>query len=251
MGYKTLVIDYDPQSNLTSLMMLTKDRLNKSGEDVEKIDHTLMKALDDHEDLNDIVINITDNFDLIPNSQDFYLYGRYLDKQPISEQEKVSFFSKIIDRDLRGKYDFIFLDVSPTRGLMNDTAYFACDYMAVVLQTQKRALDGAEDLINYIQGSIIDRFDSKAVVLGVLPVLSQKGARIDNLILDMAREKWGEDVFNTHIHLMQRVKSMDVTGITDNPHDTWDRKSQKLFANLAKELVERIDDYIKKYGEGG
>lgn len=237
LGYKTLVIDLDPQANMTSLMLKTK---SQNDDEIEVIDNTLMNAIKKKENLQNTVIEITDNLYLIPNAVDFSLYGRYLENNFDTEQEKVEFLSKLIDKDLRGKYDFIFIDVPPTLSLQNDTAYFACDDIIIVLQTQQHSLDGAEDLIEYIQETIIDEFGSNVVVIGVLPVLSKKGAAVDGVILNKAEEMWGEDVFKNHIRLMERVKRMDLTGITDGAHDTWDQRTQKKYKNVAKELIKKI-----------
>ncbi|TGB09666.1 ParA family protein [Limosilactobacillus reuteri] len=237
MGYKSLVIDLDPQANMTSLLLKTK---SKNDDEIEVIDNTLMNAIKKNENLEKTVIEIAKDFYLIPNAVDFSLYGRYLENNFKSEQDKVGFLSKLINRDLRGKYDFIFIDVPPTLSLQNDTAYYACDDIIIVLQTQQHSLDGAEDLVEYIQTTIIDEFDSDVVVIGVLPVLSKKGAAVDKVILEKAKEMWGDDVFKNHIRLMERVKRMDITGITDGPHDVWDQRAQNKYKEVAKELVKKI-----------
>ena len=238
LGKKTLVIDLDPQANMTSLMLKTK---NQHDDEIEVIDNTLMNAIKKGEDLNSTVIDITENLYLIPNAVDFSLYGRYLENNIDTEQGKVSFLDKLIRRDLRGKYDFIFIDVPPTLSLQNDTAYYACDDIIVVLQTQQHSLDGAQDLVDYIQETIIDQFGSDVVVIGVLPVLSKKGAAVDGVILKKAESMWGGDVFQSHIRLMERVKRMDLTGITDEPHDAWDQRTQKKYMDVAKELLSKIE----------
>lgn len=239
MGYKTLVIDFDPQANMTSLMLKTK---SQNEDEIEAIDNTLMNAIKNDEDLNDIVINIEKKLYLIPNAVDFSLYGRFLENNFEKEQDRVSFLAKLINRDLQGKYDYIFIDVPPTLSLQNDTAYFACDDIVIVLQTQQHSLDGAEDLIDYIQQTIIDEFDSDVAVIGVLPVLSKKGAAVDGVILKKAESKWGEDVFKNNIRLMERVKRMDITGITDDPHDNWDKRTQKKYKAVAEELIQKVKE---------
>jgi|SRR5699024_7184818 len=239
MGYKTLVLDFDPQANMTSLMLKTK---SQNADDIEVINNTLMNAIKKDENLLDTVIPISDNLYLIPNAVDFSLYGRFLENTFEQEKDKVSFLSKLLKRDLVGHFDFIFIDVPPTLSLQNDTAYFACDDIIIVLQTQQHSLDGAEDLIDYIQDTIIDEFGSNVIVTGVLPVLSKRGAAVDAVILKKAEELWGNDVLKTHIHLMERVKRMDITGITDNPHDTWDQRTLNTYKNVAKELVNKIKE---------
>lgn len=237
LGYKTLVIDFDPQANMTSLLLKTK---SQNSNEIEVINNTLMNAIKNDENLLDIVINIKKNLYLIPNAVDFSLYGRYLENNFDNEKEKVSFLSKVLKRDLVGHFDFIFIDVPPTLSLQNDTAYFACDDIVIVLQTQQHSLDGAEDLIDYIQDTIIDEFNSTVVVIGVLPVLSKRGAAVDSVILNKAKKSWGDDVFKANIRLMERVKRMDITGITDDPHDVWDQRTLNRYKDVANELIEKV-----------
>ncbi|MCD5423013.1 ParA family protein [Limosilactobacillus fermentum] len=238
-GYKCLTIDFDPQANLTSLFMKTKSK--DSDSEVISVKTTLMTAIKDNIDLNNIKMPIMKNLDLIPNAPDFYLYGRFLDVNFDDEDDRVKFLSKKINKELRGKYDFIFIDVPPTFGLSNDTAFYACDQLVIVLQTQQRALDGADALLNYVQTQVVDQFGSNVDVLGILPVLSERNAQVDREILKRAIDKFGRDnVLKHHIMIMARVKRMDITGITDGATDMWDKRTHKAFADVGDEIISKL-----------
>ncbi|MCC6117611.1 ParA family protein (plasmid) [Pediococcus siamensis] len=238
MGYKVLAIDLDPQANLTSLFLKTKS--NTSDNKIITIEKSLMSALNDNTDLNKISISIMDNLDLIPNAVDFSMYNRFLDKNLTTEFEKVSFLKTKIE-PLKSKFDFIFIDVPPTISLPNDTAFFACDQIIVVLQTQERSLSGAEILLKYLQDTLINTFGSSVDVMGILPVLSKRKAKVDEEILKSAIAEFGEDsIFKNKITIMERIKRMDMTGITDNSKDVWDSRVHEAFKGVAQEIVERL-----------
>lgn len=240
MGYKVLTIDFDPQANLTSLYLKTKSTV--SNDEVITISTSLMSAINDGKDLKDITIDVTDNLSLIPNAVDFSMYNRFLDRTYTTELEKVEFFSKKIE-SLKSDYDFIFIDVPPTISLSNDTAFYACDQIIVVLQTQERSLSGAEVLISYLQETLINDFKSKVDVMGILPVLSKRNAAVDDEILRSAAATFGEhNIFENKITIMERIKRMDMTGITDSPKDTWDKKVHSAFKNVSKEILKRLED---------
>lgn len=240
MGYKVLTIDFDPQANLTSLFLKTKSI--QTGDEVITLDTALMTAINNKEDLNNIVVPIMKNLYLVPNAVDFSMYSRYLDKNIKSERDKVYFFKNYI-QPLKDKYDFIFIDVPPTISLANDTAFNACDQIIVVLQTQERSLAGAEVLMDYLQKTLIDDFDSKVDVMGILPVLSKRDASVDEEVLSSAIKEFGEaNVFQNKIMLMERIKRMDMTGITDNQHDVWDKKVHHAFMGVAEEILKRLGD---------
>lgn len=240
MGKKVLVIDFDAQANLTDLYLKTKSL--DENVDVIKIERGLMGAIVDDIPLQDVIINIRKNLDLVGNAVDFGFYPRYLERNLDSELDKVSFFRNKIE-PLKDQYDFIFIDVPPTLSLQNDTAFYACDEIIVVLQTQERALNGAEVFIEYLQTTLIDEFDSNVDIAGILPVLSKKGGAVDERILEIIEEDFGsQNIFNEKIHTMERLKRMDMTGITDNESDIHDQRVHEKFTSIAKELLSRLNN---------
>jgi len=219
LGYKVLIIDFDAQANLTSLLLKTKSAVD----DIITIDKSLMGAINDQIPLTDITIEIKKNLTLIPNAVDFSMYPRYLERNYDNETDRVSFFKKLLE-PLKSEYDFIFIDVPPTLSLLNDTAFYACDQIVVVLQTQERSLAGAEVFITYLQDTLINDFHSLVDILGILPVLSGE-----------------ENIFENKISIMERIKRMDMEGITDNPKDVHDRRVHEAFTNVAKEIISRLE----------
>lgn len=238
MGYKCLTIDFDPQANLTSLFIKTKSTQNSG---VISIKTSLMTAIKNNINFSKITIPIIDNLDLIPNASDFFLYSRFLESMFNNEIDRVQYLANKISTDLQNKYDFIFIDVPPTFGLANDSAFYACNQLIIVLQTQERALDGAKVLVNYLQSNLIDDFHSNVDILGILPVLSKRNAQVDTEILNSAIQEFGqENIFSNHIMTMERVKRMDMTGITDGKNDIWDKRTHQAYINVAKEILERL-----------
>lgn len=238
LGYKCLTIDFDPQANLTSLFIKTKSKQNSG---VISIKTSLMTAIKNNTDFSKITIPIRNNLDLIPNASDFFLYSRFLENTFNNEAERIQYLANKINSELRDKYNFIFIDVPPTFGLSNDSAFYACDQLIIVLQTQERALDGAKVLVNYLQSNLIDEFHSDVDILGILPVLSKRNAQVDTEILNSAIEEFGtENVFHSHIMTMERVKRMDLTGITDGKTDIWDKRTHKVYMGVANEILERL-----------
>lgn len=239
MGYKVLMVDCDPQANLTDLMLKTKSHENS---DVI-IDPSLFALLINKRDLNDGTINIKENLNLIPAAADMNMFSRWLDKQDLSEKEKVSYLKNALE-PIKKDYDFIFLDVSPTMSLTNDNVFMACDWIIIMLQTQQRALLGAKNFLTYLQTNLINEFDSKVDVLGVLPVLTKGQSIIDNTIIEKTKEQFGKDnIFNTYINAMERVKRYDLTGITENNNSVWDKATHSAYNAVAKEFISRMENY--------
>lgn len=235
MGYKILLIDFDAQANLTSLMLKTASK----DKEIITIENSLMSVINDNENIEKSILHLLDNLDLVPNAVDFSVYTRFLERNFKEEVDKVSFFRKFME-PVRDKYDLIFIDVPPTLSLLNDSAFYACDDIVIVLQTQERSLIGAETFLDYLGDTLLDEFHADLDVIGILPVLSSKISKIDNEILQSAKELFGEEnVFENKIAIMERVKRMDLTGVTDK--DGHDRNVHKAFKLVAEELIERLE----------
>lgn len=259
MGYKTLVCDLDPQANATQLLRRTYG-LQHDGADL-KIDKTMMVALSE-QDIKSAIVNIMDNLDLLPSSEDFKSYPDFLeitfmpDKEKIAEnpsslqsemsavkEQRISYFAKQLEK-VKDDYDVVVIDVPPTLSVFTDSAIYATDEVVIVLQTQQRSLDGAETFFEYLQQMYNSYEDVDFDILGVLPVLLKTRSGLDDQILEDAKEDFGENaLFDQIIHHMERLKRYDRTGIADHEltkADIHDRKIHYIYSELTKEIVERL-----------
>lgn len=259
MGYKTLVCDLDPQANATQLLRRTYG-LQHDGADL-KIDKTMMVALSE-QDIKSAIVNIMDNLDLLPSSEDFKSYPDFLeitfmpDKEKIAEdpsslqsemsavkEQRISYFAKQLEK-VKKEYDVIVIDVPPTLSVFTDSAIYATDEVVIVLQTQQRSLDGAETFFEYLQQMYNSYSDVDFDILGVLPVLLKTRSGLDDQILEDAKADFGEDaLFEQIIHHMERLKRYDRIGIADHEltkADIHDRKIHYIYSELTKEIVERL-----------
>lgn len=233
---KVLLLDLDPQGNATNLYLKTKSTLD--GE-VVIFNTTLMSAIK-NENLSSAIINIKENLDVLPSATDFSLFPRYMEFLP-NYEDRVRYLSTLIE-PLRNKYDYIIIDIPPTISLITDSALFMSDYCIIVLQTHERSLQGAEAFINYIQNDVIDKFKAPTLdVLGILPVLLKNGAPVDVSTLENAKNEFGEEnMFQTTIRNMERLKRYDITGITDE--DMHDKRVSQVYIEVTDELLQRIGD---------
>ena len=143
---------------------------------------------------------------------------------------------------MKSEYDYIIIDVPPTKSLITDSAVACSSFVLLVLQTQELSLNGAVLYINDLKDLILN-FGVNVEILGVLPVLLENNSTVDRLILELAKEKFGsENIFNTVVPHMRRLKRFDNTGITDSDHH--DRAVHELYTEIAKEFEERIKELI-------
>ena len=191
-GNKVLVVDFDSQQNMTDFFLRTKAELENQSS--IETDNTVLTAIYENKSLKEVAIPITSNLDLVPTSMYFQKeYQSYLEvnyplnidsqeKARKAELNRVKSLKPKID-EVRPLYDYIFLDVPPSISSPNDTVFYACDDVIIVLQTQERSFSGAQNFIKYLQDFIIDDMDGDVGVLGVIPVLSKKNGQVDETIL--------------------------------------------------------------------
>ena len=238
MGYKVLLCDQDTQANATSLYLKTKYVI--SGE-ICSFSKTLMTAIQD-EDLGSIVTKIKENLYLLPSFSDFALYPVFLEKKFPNNIDRVQYFSKLIE-PLKKEFDFIFIDVPPTISIITDSALYASNFVVVVLQTHEKSLQDAEVFTKYLQ-SLINQYGSNLDILGILPVLLRNGAGVDLSTLESAKKIFGEEnLFNTLVKHMERLKRFDITGITDE--DMHDKRVHDVFKKIAEEFISRLDEELE------
>lgn len=233
-GYKTLLVDLDPQANATSLMYKTAE-LN--GEE-KTFDKTLMVAILE-QNLSQIITNIKGNLDLIPSYVDFHLYVREMEKRFSLYEDRVRYFGKMLE-PLKTTYDFILIDVPPTISLITDSALCASDYVTIVLQTQEWSVDGAQMFVEYLQ-SLIDDYDATMDIAGVLPVILKKDSKNDVVTLQQAQDIFGHNnMFGNIVYFRERLKRYTKVGISKNIHDAHDKKIHAEYDAIATEFLQKV-----------
>lgn len=242
LGYKTLLIDLDPQGNATSLFLKTKQRFS---DEIVSFEKTLMAAISDS-DLGSIITPIKDNLFLLPSYADFTSYPYFLEKlYPNDNYSRAMHFDKLLI-NIKPEYDYILIDVPPTVSIYTDSALMTSDSTVIVMQTQERAMDGARSYIVYLQ-ELINNYEARFDILGILPVLLKNTSQVDQSILKLAHEEFGaNNMFNNVIKNMERLKRYDVTGISDPElvlkTDVHDKRVFDLYKEVTDEMLNRLID---------
>lgn len=235
---KTLLVDLDPQANATNILLKTKANIDN---ELAHFESSLMVAVQ-NENLESSIITVKDNLDLMGSAPDFALFPRHMEKMfPNSYIDRVKYLSSLL-APLSKKYDYVIIDIPPTISLITDAALYASDWCLVIMQTQQQSFDGATAFIEYIQDDIINKYGAPRLdVIGILAVLIQAGAPVDESTMINAKKYFGEDnILPTAIHNMQRLKRYGITGITDTQRH--DKKVFDVYAKVTDEILERIGD---------
>ncbi|HBI2046968.1 TPA: ParA family protein [Enterococcus faecalis] len=233
----TLIIDLDPQSNATKELILTK--LINDPESDATINKTLMAGIEEGT-LTDLPVKIKNNLSLIPSFIDFEGFAKYLYKNTSNDYEEDFFLEKYFS-PLKSQYDLIILDVPPMSIEITKNAVTSSDYVLISLQTQEYSLTGAESYVKELS-KLANMYNLDLDVIGVLPVLMKNQGKVDEYILENAKELFGEEnIFKTYVPQMERIKRFAVNGITDL--DRHDKKVLQVYEKITEELLQRLEKF--------
>ena len=233
LGINTLVADMDPQSNATKILTHTK---SQKSDQIYTIDKTIMRGVQEH-DLTDLPINVMPNLDLLPSNTDFDNFPRYVYKTTNNQYDEDHILAPLFE-PLKEKYEIILIDTPPHNSEIDKNAPVFCDYVLISLQTEEDSLVGANEFIKALV-KIKKRYNLPVEIVGILPMMRDKKGSVDKKVLAESYATFGEEnVFNTIISRMQRIKRFPFNGITNN--DKFDRNVLDMYSKVTNELINRI-----------
>jgi chromosome partitioning protein len=147
LGKRVLLIDLDPQANLSqSLGLVDQER-------------TIYGALRGEYKLQPI--EVTPGLDLIPSTLD--LSGAEIEMSGEAGREYI--LRELVD-PIKGSYDYVLIDSPPSLGLLTINAFTASDEVFIPLQAQYLALQGLTKLLEVVD-KITKRLNKELRVGGV------------------------------------------------------------------------------------
>ncbi len=154
-GKRVLAVDFDPQANLTTCF---------GAEDVDVAIGDLMMAVIEDEELSEREEYIWERngVDFIPSSIQLSAVEAKLRLEMGTEKMLAT-----ILEPLKGDYDYILIDTSPSLGALNINAMAAADEVIVTVNPQLLAMMGLQDFLKSVK-KIKSRLNEKLNVAGIL-----------------------------------------------------------------------------------
>lgn len=195
LGKKVLVIDLDPQANLTRCFDV------ENPENIKTIGHLLMAELEEEESylVEDYVISY-DEIDLIPSS----VYLSATETQMRSETGSERILPEIIE-PVREHYDYILIDTSPALGILTINALCAADSVLITADTQMFAVVGINELLKTVQ-KIKKRVNSKLKVRGILLTMCDNRTNLYKTLIEQVEEMFQGRIRVFHTKIPKTVK---------------------------------------------
>jgi chromosome partitioning protein len=221
---RVLLIDIDPQGNLTS-------GLGLKGEKAES--GTVYEALmSDAAPAPFIIPTRVENLFVIPADRN--LTGAEIELVSMPQREHR--LRRVVEV-LRDQFDDIFIDCPPSLGLLTLNALVAADAVLIPLHCEYFALEGLADLVGTMR-LVRTALNPSLDIEGVLLTMYDDRTNLGQLVARDVREFFKEKVFNTIIPRNVRLGEAPSHGIPAVLYDVKSRGAAAYVA-LAKEMLAR------------
>jgi chromosome partitioning protein len=223
-GRSVLLVDVDPQGNLTSGVGLKGQRAEAG---------TAYEALmSDRASDTFILPTQVQRLFLIPADRN--LTGAEIEMVPMPDRERR--LQRVLE-PLRSRFEFIFIDCPPSLGLLTLNALVAADAVLIPLHCEYFALEGLADLVGTmrrVRGALNPSLD----IEGVLLTMYDDRTNLGQLVARDVRDFFKDKVFNTIIPRNVRLGEAPSHGTPGVLYDTKSRGAAAYIA-LAKEMLSR------------
>ena len=226
-GRDVLVVDVDPQANLTSGLGFKGQRAPGG---------TAYEALmTDGPPDSFVVATRVEHLSLIPADRN--LTGAEIEMVPMLARERR--LQRVLE-PLRSRFEFIFIDCPPSLGLLTLNALVAADAVLIPLHCEYFALEGLADLVGTmrrVRGVLNPSLD----IEGVLLTMYDDRTNLGQLVARDVRDFFKDKVFNTIIPRNVRLGEAPSHGMPGVLYDTKSRGAAAYIA-LAREMLSRHGD---------
>lgn len=221
-GRKVLLIDFDPQGNLSSSLGLDKKRAG------------IYEALSGNASVGE-VIQKTPVANLFGVSSNINLTGANVE---LVDQDEKEFFLKKILEQVREMYDYIFIDSPPSLGILTLNGLVAADYVIIPLQCEYFALEGLTLLVQTVAG-VQKELNKKLSIGGIIFTMYDTRTNLANEVVKNVTGYFREKVFRTVIPRNVALSEAPSHGLPISMYRE-DSNGARSYKKLAEEVVSRV-----------
>jgi chromosome partitioning protein len=218
-GYRVLVVDLDPQGNLTMSQGMNPDAIERSMFDV--LVHRVPISEIIREAEVDVAVSSID------------LAGAELALSSLIGRERA--LEKAL-LEVRDRYDFILVDTPPSLGLLTINAFVAATGVIVPVQCEYLSLRGLVQLENTL-AMVRENLNPHVRIDGILATMYDGRTLHSREAIEILEENFGDLVFNTRIRKTIRYAEAPVKGSSIMRYDP-KGPAAEAYRELAKEVLD-------------
>lgn len=216
-GKKVLLVDLDPQSNLSYSLAVSNPEA------------TLAEVFMGTKKMQEILVE-QDGLWVAPGSNELVDVEISL----VTQDEREKFLKKIL-AETKG-FDYVFIDCPPSLSVLTLNALTAAHEVLVPLQMEVLTLQGLGQIMTTVN-KVKKAFNPKLKIKGVVVVMFDMRRKLSQEVLDYLRENIKEKIFDTHIRLNVKLAEAPSFGKSVLDYDP-SSNGAKDYQALAAEFLE-------------
>lgn len=217
-GRPTLLVDYDPQSNLTTGWGLDPDAERP----------TIYDAMLDPDQTARCVVNLRPHLDIIPSNLN--LAGAEL--QFAGDFDRNGKLKAAL-ANVAGRYTFILIDTPPSLGFYVGNALVAAQRVVIPLQCQYYALKALQPVFDIVKRA--QAVNQGLHVYAIVPTMYDARNSLSEPVVQSARTQYTKLVTRSIIPVNVRIADSPIHGLPVREHDPHS-SGATAYAEVAKEL---------------
>ena len=219
-GRRVLLVDLDPQSNLTM----------SQGFDPEKVESSMFDVLVHKVPIADVI----QQAEVAVAVSSIELAGAELALSSMIGRERA--LEKAL-LPIQADYDTILIDTPPSLGLITVNALTAADGVIVPVQCEYLSLRGLVQLETTL-AAIRENLNPRVHIIGILPTMFDSRTLHAREAVSILEENFGDRVFKTRIRKTVRLAEAPVQGQSVLRYDSRGAAAQ-AYRQLAEEVLKR------------
>ncbi len=219
-NYRVLLIDFDPQANLSQSLGQFQP------------ESSIYASIIENKPLH--IISIAENFSLIPAE----LNLAEAESKLLTHPEGYYRLKSVLD-PTRESYDFILIDCPPSLALLTFNACFASTHVLIPVQSQFLATQGLHTIIDLLKTVQTGFINPNLRLLGLFLTMTERTVLSQSIAESLGKE-YGKKLLNTVIRKNIALAECPAVGqdiFTYAPHSNGATDYQKL----AEEVLTRLE----------
>ena len=229
-GKKVLVVDLDPQGNLSTCFSKTSEK--------DIYDVLMGDALP-----QECIVNVAENLDFISSKETLTKAEMIL----VGEPSRETFLRRKLST-VQG-YDFVFLDCAPSLGLLNQNAILYADEIFITASTDILALAGLRNMTKAIS-KINEVFGHSARITKIIPTMYDKRNKVCKNSLQQMQQEYSAEV-TTPVHVNSKLKEAPGEGVSIFVYDKSSRGAEDYNLLVNSVLGHEVELFKEKVPRRG
>ena len=227
-GKKVLLIDFDPQGNLSSSL------------GISDTDQSIYEAMMGEISVEQAISSSPQKgMDII--SSNLNLSGATVELNKVDKKESLHILKKTIE-PVKSQYDYILIDCPPSLGVLTINGFIASDYVIIPLQCEYFALEGLKYMYSMTIKRVQKSLNPHLKIGGIIFTMYDSRTNLGKEVIKSVRDSFKQSpdmLFSTVIPRNIRLSEAPSHGVPINMYDA-SCIGAKCYEKLSQEVLDRV-----------